>query len=150
MKGRIKPFLLHSLFFLATFIFTMSSPAQPTGNTDESKVGSYTLPPLLKTESGKDIKTRQQWEMIQRPRILRLFADNVFGRMPGKPKNIHYKLNAVDESALNGKAIRKEITIFFTKEDSGPFMTLLLYLPRHSNGKVPVLVGLNFDGNHTI
>lgn len=122
---------------------------QETGNTDEAKVGRYTLPPLLQTDDGKLIKTPLEWEILQRPRILQLFEQNVYGRYPDELNDIHYKTIGV-ANALNGKAVRKEVTIFFTSGDSGPSMTVLLYLPKRAKEKVPVFVGLNFQGNHTI
>lgn len=129
---------------------SFSANAQPPENTDEAKVGSYTLPPLLQTAEGREIKTAKEWETLQRPRILQLFADNVYGRFPGRPKDMKATLVSIDKTALNGKATRKEVAISFTKDKSGPVLHLLLYLPNNVKGKVPVFVGLNFEGNHTI
>lgn len=138
------------LCLLVLVVFSIVSKGQQIENTNEANVRQYTLPPLLQTENGQKIKTAKEWENRQRPYILQLFAQNVYGRIPGKPKEMHYKASAGAALALNGKAIRKEVTIFFTKGDSGPSMTLLLYLPRDTKGKVPVFIGLNFLGNHSV
>src|SRR4051794_33230107 len=82
--------------------------------------------------------------------MLKLFADNVYGRMPGKPQHMHFVVNSLDSLALDGKAIRKQITIFFTQESSSPSMELLLYLPKSVKGSVPVFTGLNFSGNQSV
>jgi hypothetical protein len=123
--------------------------AQDNLNYDESKIPPYTLPELLISDNGKVIRSSKEWEQIQRPAILKKFNENVYGRIPGKPKNIHYKITNVDNNALDGKAIRKEITVYFTKGEDGPSTVILLYLPNEVKGKVPVFVGLNFNGNHT-
>ena len=141
----IKSFVLFYIFIF----FSNGVIAQSTENFDESQAGTYTLPELLKTDKGKTIHTIKQWENIQRPLILRNFASHVYGRMPGRPKHFHIKQTSIDENALQGKAIRKEVTIYFTKGDHQPGMHVLLYLPKQVKGRVPVFTGLNFQGNHS-
>jgi hypothetical protein len=119
-------------------------------NYDESKIHPYTLPDPLQTKDGKRITNSQQWMQQQRPAMLKLFADNVYGRMPGKPKDIRFKIFSVDSNALQGKAVRKQVTIFFNSTASAPSMDVLLYLPRAAKKPVPVFIGLNFYGNQTI
>lgn len=119
-------------------------------NKDETKVPPYSLPDPLQGPGGKHISTSQQWMQQQRPLMLKLFADNVYGRMPGKPKNMHFKVYSIDSNALGGIAVRKQVTIFFTSNGAGPSMDLLLYLPRSAKKPVPVFMGLNFYGNQSI
>lgn len=152
MNKQYKPYLhLLKVFLLSLYVMAFSSvtSAQNTENFDESKVGEYTLPPLLITDNGKSITNAKEWETLQRPVILKKFIDNVYGRIPGRPGNMHFKTTNVDEHALNGKATRKEVVVYFTKDDSGPHMTVVLYLPNIQE-KVPMFIGLNFDGNHSI
>ena len=56
----------------------------------------------------------------------------------------------MDENALDGKAIRKEVALIVSTEKGELQMNLLLYLPKGTEDAVPVFVGLNFYGNHTI
>src|ERR1700749_2712133 len=86
--------------FLLTSVF-MTAQAQENINYNESKVPPYTLPDPLKTKDGKNITTTQQWMREQRPVWLALFAENVYGRMPGKPVGMDFKVSSVDSSALN-------------------------------------------------
>ena len=118
-------------------------------NYDEAKIPPYTLPDPLQLPNGKRITTSAEWMQQQRPKMLQLFADNVYGRLPGKPKELRFVVNAVDSFALGGKAIRKQVTIFFTGA-SEPSMEVLLYLPKYAKAPVPVFTGLNFYGNQTI
>lgn len=126
-----------------------NAQAQPVANTDETKAGSYTLPPLLRTGGGTIIKNARQWEAVQRPLLLQLFTDHVYGRVPGRPSAMHYKTIAEDHHALNGSATRKEVVLYFTRDTTGPSLHLLLYLPRRATS-VPVFMGLNFQGNHSV
>ena len=136
------------LFFASV---QMSASAQDILiNQDETKVPPYILPDPLVRPDGKRITSSQQWLQYQRAAMLKLFADNVYGRMPGKPKNMWFKVYSVDSNALQGKAIRKQVTIFFNSTASAPSMDLLLYLPRSAKKPVPVFIGLNFYGNQTI
>jgi hypothetical protein len=129
----------------------MNTSAQDIAiNNDEAKVPPYVLPDPLLESNGRHISNSQQWMQYQRGAMLKLFADNVYGRMPGKPENIHFKTYSVDSFALGGIAIRKQVTVFFSKGDSSPSMDLLLYLPRRAKKPVPVFIGLNFYGNETI
>jgi hypothetical protein len=129
---------------------TYSATAQSRGeNLDEAKVGSYTLPDPLIAKNGKRIKSAKEWMKIRRPEVLQLFSDHVYGKFPGNPEGLHYKVNSVDE-ALGGRAIRKQVTVYFGSDKNGPSMEVLLYLPKGAKKPVPVFAGLNFYGNHTV
>ncbi len=116
---------------------------------DEAQVPAYTLPALLITEKGKAVKDVTQWENKRRAEILKSFSEQVYGKTPGKKVLLNFEQQSVDEQALGGKATRKQVRIFFGKEKSR-HMDLLLYLPNHVTGPVPVFLGLNFTGNQTI
>ena len=40
--------------------------------------------------------------------------------------------------------------MYFTGEQNGPKMDILIYLPAKVNRPVPAFLGLNFYGNHSI
>lgn len=142
----MKPFLLVSLLL---FGYLVSSQAQETFNYDEGKVGEYTLPPLLTSNSGDIVTNEKEWKQ-RRAEILQLFQENVYGKFPRKPKHIHFEIKKINKNALAGKAISKQVRIFFTKGNKGPYMDVLLYLPSHTSKPVPVFVGLNFKGNQSV
>lgn len=125
-------------------------PYQKLANYDEAKVGNYELPALLKMVSGKNVTSARQWEKERRPEILKLFKANVYGEFPGKAAGQHYRVNKINNSALGGKAVSKQITVFFTKDEQGPSMEVLIYLPKNVNGPVPVFAGYNFCGNQCV
>lgn len=134
------------LVLLLLTVFLDRSNAQPV-NQDESKVPTYTLPPLLKTSSGETVKSARDWERKRRPEILRLFEREVYGQTPGSAIPVSYQVKSVEKAALGGKATRKEIRVLFPQDK---FMDLLLYVPNDARGKVPVFLGLNFLGNQSL
>ncbi|MGN6493994.1 MAG: glucuronyl esterase domain-containing protein [Agriterribacter sp.] len=110
---------------------------------------SYQLPNALITQAGKKIATTKEWEKLRRPEILALFENNVQGKTPATKIPLRFVIASVNQSALNGKAVRKQVTIHFgtAGKDS---MDLLLYLPNNAAKPVPVFLGLNFGGNQVI
>jgi len=118
-------------------------------NYDESKVPAYTLPDPLVMADGTPVRDAKTWRERRRPEILRLFQEHVYGRSPGRPKDLRFEVRSLEPNALGGKAVRKEVRIYFTADPDGPHMDLLVYLPR-SDRPVPVFLGLNFYGNHSI
>lgn len=115
----------------------------PAANYDEAKVPAYTLPDPL-----AGVKRPADWPR-RRQEILELFAREVYGRTPTKQLKITHELRSMDRLALGGQAIRKEITVFFSGKD-GPRMEIMLYLPAQAKGRVPVFLGLNYQGNHGV
>ena len=129
-----------------------NSPAEieeESFNYDESKVPAYTLPDPLLTSSGSKITHIETWRRLRRVEILKLFETHVYGRSPGRPRRTAHKVS-VDPSALGGKATRKQVSIFFKDDKTGPSINLLIYLPNSEKEAVPAFLGLNFNGNHSI
>ncbi len=147
LKVRSLPFSLMIGFTLACS--AASAQSRRNVNYDETKIKIENLPDPLLTLSGKKIKNRRNWERRRRPEILTLFEDHVYGRMPSRPKNIRYRLTEKSESALGGKAVRKQVTVYFPARDSNAAMNIILYLPKQ-NRRAPVFVGLNFMSNPSI
>jgi hypothetical protein len=51
--------------------------------------------------------------------------------------------------ALGGKAIRRQVAVYFSADKSGPKMDLLLYLPSGASKPVPLLLNVSFSANST-
>jgi len=137
-----------AMIVLAT-ICALNAKAQET-IYDESKVPEYTLPDPLLLCDGTKVKDAEMWRKQRRPEILNLFREHVYGRSPDKPKAMAYVTTSVQKKALNGKATRKEIIVYFTGREQDPNMTILVYLPNSRARPVPAFLGLNFSGNHSI
>lgn len=121
-----------------------------TANYDEAQVPAYTLPHPLVRADGSTITDAAAWRTQQRPALLRLFEEHVYGKAPGRPAAMRFAVRSVDPNALDGTATRKEVSIYFTEAAERPRMDLLIYLPNDRSGPVPAFLGLNFYGNHTI
>src|SRR5262245_34149216 len=127
MKTIFLLLMLASLLLSACWVGAQQ-PFKP--NYDEAKVPKYTLPDPLIMADGTPVKDAVAWNVNRRPEILRLYEENVYGRTPGgRPKEMTFEVTSVDKKALGGKAIRKEVSIYFTGKKDGPKMDLLIYLP---------------------
>lgn len=136
---------------LPSLLLMNAADAQPAGyNYDESKVPAYTLPDPLVANDGSRVTTADQWKSSRRAEVLKLFEEHVFGRRPGKLPATTFEVKSVDRGALGGKAVRKQLTIHLLGEREPEKLHVLLYLPAAATQPVPVFVGYNFNGNHTI
>ena len=117
-------------------------------NYTEAKVGTYTLPDPLTLLSGKPVRDARTWFDKRRPEIVKLFEENQFGRAPGRPAGLSFDVFDKGTPAFEGKATRRQVTVYFDKDKSGPRMDLLLYLPANAKGQVPVLLNAGFTANN--
>lgn len=119
-------------------VLTLAAWAQAP---DEIRALRSTLPDPL--ENCPDAET---WVSRRRPEILKLFQSQMYGYSPAAPDKLTFDVTSVAAGALGGRAVRKEITL---RVFDMP-LHLLVYLPAQAAKPVPVFVGLNFPGNHTI
>ena len=145
---RLKDLLL-AVLWASLCLPGRATPSEETIN-DEAKVPPYTLPDPLVLANGEKVTTADMWLSKRRPEILELFRREVYGRSPAPPKDLQFEVTSVDRAALGGKAVRKEVSIYFSSKKDGPRMDLLVYLPAKAQRPVPVFVGLNFGGNQTV
>src|SRR5688500_482852 len=117
---------------------------------DESAIPPYTLPDPLAFSDGQRVRDGREWLDRRRPEILRLFAEEVYGKAPGAPGGMRFEVRPDEPEALGGKATRTEVRVHFTGDDDGPRMDILQYLPSGRSSAVPLFVGLNFFGNHSV
>ncbi len=113
-------------------------------NYDEAKVGAYSLPDPLKLNNGKVVRDARTWYSKRRPEIMEIFETQQYGRAPGRPADESFDVVDAGTPALNGKALRKQITISFSKDKTGPSIDLLVYLPAAATKPVPMFFSINF------
>ena len=119
-------------------------------NYTEAKVGPYTLPDVLKLADGQPVRDAATWFEKRRPQIVRLFEENQYGRSPGRPADMSFDVFDKAGRAFGGKAIRRQVTIYFSRDKAGPQTDLLIYLPAGASKPVPLLLSLGFAGNNTM
>ncbi|MFA5264043.1 MAG: acetylxylan esterase [Opitutaceae bacterium] len=122
---------------------------QRPAKLDETPAPAYTLPDPLKCADGTAVSDADIWSTKRRTELLQLFTKEIYGRTPlGKPEGMHFEVESNDIYAFDGTATRKEVTIYFSPGKGGPAMHLLIYQPKGVS--LPVFLGLNFYGNHTV
>jgi len=124
------------------------SAQQPVAKYDESKVPVYTLPDPLVFNDGSKVTNKNEWNK-RRAEILQLFKNDVYGISPDWHGKLKVSEISRNENALNGLAVRKEIKLALINGNKELDIVMLLYLP-HSAKPVPVFIGYNFGGNHSV
>jgi hypothetical protein len=123
-------------------------------NYDEAKVPNHVLPDPLVAQDGTRVTDAATWRAKRRPELLELFSREMYGRTPGgRQAGMHWAVTSEDRAALGGKAVRKEITVWFTTRKEGPKMHLLVYQPAGAPGAHapwPAFLGYNFYGNQAV
>ncbi|HEY0943722.1 MAG TPA: acetylxylan esterase [Opitutaceae bacterium] len=151
------PLRLSASLAAATILAALSpamhaAPAEPI--YDEGKVPAYMLPDPLVCADGTPVRDAATWRAKRRPELLDAFAREVYGRTPaGRPPGIHWAVTSRDPAALGGKAVRKEVTVWFSEKEDGPKMRVLIYQPAgepDAHAPWPVFLGLNFFGNSSV
>ena len=135
---------------LAAPVLTASVWQPPGTISEESQVRPYSLPDPLVMTDGTRVTDGAGWRTRRRPELLRQFESVVYGSTPGPgPAAVASSLR-VDRAALGGAAIRTEVTLRLSSASPEPAIHVLLYTPANARGRVPVVVGLNFDGNQAV
>ena len=108
---------------------------------------------LLAWDGASDIETYDVVPPMPLPKapsrseILQTLEREMYGKAPAKPAKQGFELRERSEEAFGGKAIRKQLSLWY----EGPpgkrgKMELLMYLPK-TKAKVPVFLGMSFGGN---
>ncbi len=117
----------------------------PPATYDETKVPRYTLPPLLVSNDARPVRDTAAWE-ARREEVRALLESQMFGRAPGRPGDLSFRLVSLDKTALHGSAVRKDVEIGVR----GKTLRLQLYLPARAARPVPVFLGLGFGPNQAV
>lgn len=105
-------------------------------NYDEALANPFPkLPPLLRLENGKAVKTRQDWERQRRPELIEIFEREVIGRVPAGIPPVEW-----EEVGREG-ATRKLVGRVGPVE-----MAATLTLPAHARRPAPVMILFTFRG----
>jgi len=138
------------VFFCFALILLYTYSAMSQTNYDEEKVPEYQLPDVLVTHDGQKVSDKEQWENLRRPEIMELFSKEMFGVVPDVEVDFDFEVTKHIAGVLDGMADLKEIDLIFSNSNGKETASLLLFLPSGADGPVPLFLGLNFFGNHTI
>ena len=105
--------------------------------------------PLLMFDGSK-VATKDDWFNKRRPEARKaLFEHYMYGRRPGAQADSAAKVNYEDPKAYGGKATRGEVVVTVDGYDKSK-INVLLAIPNGRKAPVPVFVGMNFSGNHSL
>jgi len=125
----------------------------PTGhitNYDEDKVPPYTLPDPLLLADGQPVRDAATWFARRRPEILKLYEEDIYGRVPANAPRVRFEVAQTIPDALDGQAVFKLVLIHFGDKPDGPTVHLHMYLPAKAAGPVPLLLHMVFFNNAPI
>ncbi len=115
-------------------------PGNPAGLYDESRVPQYKLPDPLVTLNGKRVTDTSAWNQLRRPEILRMFENDVYGKAAvDRPGEMHWETTEVDTFAMDGSAVEKKVTLYFSGDNAWPKLEINIILPKTAT-PVPVFL----------
>lgn len=117
---------------------------------------SEQYPDPLKMRDGTPVNTVEEWNTKRKPELKALFQHYMYGQLPPAPQ-ITATVRSTFSDCLGGKATMKQVAIAFGPADC-PTINLLLIVPNRAADKQgqaprlapPVILGLNFTGNHSV
>lgn len=133
---------------LLTIAVNTSVYAQETLDSEYHLIAP--LPNSLLSNDGVPVENSREWEEERRDEVLELFRTHVYGRVPQAEVSIEFELLWKNKKALGGNAKMKEVEVRVSKGDSELDFTMLIFLPADAVEAVPLFLGLNFNGNHTV
>ncbi len=105
----------------------------------------HAVPDVFQSIDSGKITTPVNWLSIRRPEIVRLFENNVYGQVPKAYDSLTYSITNQDGSALQGKALLKEIDITLWRKQTPVTVQLVLYLPLSAKVPPPLFMYLKPD-----
>lgn len=107
------------------------------------------LPDALRRFDGSRIGSAEEWNRLARPELKSLFQHYMYGHFPPPPRRVEAKVRHEDRNALGGTATLREVVLRFGPPEA-PVINLLVVTPKQRAGQVPVILGINFCGNHAV
>lgn len=126
----------------------ISAPASEFPGVDKLPSRPAMPDPLVMAD-GSPVSTKADWFAKRRPELKAQFEHYMYGKAPAAPGKVTATVDREDKKALGGKATLKEITLAFGPPET-PKVHLLLVVPNDRKGPVPVFLGINCFGNHTV
>ena len=75
-------------------------------NYDELTANPYPFyPDALVTESGKRVTNAKMWYKVRRPELVKLFEDNVYGRIPDNVPNVKWEVTNEEKKDFAGTPV---------------------------------------------
>jgi dienelactone hydrolase len=128
----------------------LSPSAPPSFPAVEQLPSVKEFPDPLTNLAGKKVTTPEQWKRERRPELMELFKHYMYGQYPNVKVTISSKVLFENKMAFGGIGTLREIEVSVGIKNCPPFHVLLALPNARPQSGVPVFVGLNFSGNHTL
>ncbi len=102
------------------------------------------LPEILISNSGKKIKTVEQWTAARKPELFEEFEKNIYGRQPNNIPKVSWKIKIIDREIVNRIPVLAKEIIGIVDNTACPEISveikMMLVVPTNIKGPVPVLM----------
>ncbi len=121
-------------------------------NYDDAKADNFVLTDPFKLKNGAIVKDAKMWWQQRRPELLKEFENEIYGKIPANTPKVIFEVAGVDNTALNGKAIKKTIIGHIDNSKypaAKPSIDITIYVPANAKGPVPLMIvlgGLQLPG----
>ena len=114
-------------------------------NYDESKANPYPeIPELMKTNSGKKVKTAKQWYEVRRPEIIEDFEREVYGRLPENIPSVTWTITAQEIETVGMMRVKAKQLVGHVDNSACPSINvdikMVVVTPADAKGPVPLLM----------
>jgi hypothetical protein len=117
-------------------------------NYNKSKIAPYKLESPIEFVNGDKVKNMADWQRRRRE-ILEIFAKEMYGAEPPPVEKLVTEL--VDKKvSVAGYAERLRYRMWFKADKTGPCVNWIVWVPRFAKKPVPVILFLNYRGNHEL
>ena len=135
---------------LLCFMLTAHAQRRPEPNYDEARVPRFVLPDVLTCNDGSRVTNKKEWERKRRPELMELFSKLEYGRTPKEKIRMSATLLEENPNALGGLATMQQVCLRFEGNGRHINTLLLAFIPNTKKGRVPVMIGYNFKGIHSL
>ena len=109
------------------------------------------VPELMTTFDGTNVSTREQWETIRAPELLKEFTTEEYGKRPvERPPALAFEKAEPDKVMMDGQAIRKRIRVMYAGPYGGGTFTFTAFIPRQEKPAPAFLLICNRNPDENI
>ena len=124
-----------------TLLAAVAVAASNVGFADFKKPDEpQNVPELMKTAAGEAVTTREQWEKIRRPELLRTFLEKEYGARPvERPADLKFEQLGADADVYGGKAVKKVVRGTYSGPGGAASFTFAAWIPKSAK-PVPAFI----------
>ncbi len=105
------------------------------------------LPDPLVRFDGQPVRTAREWLTRRRPELKALFQHYMYGHLPPPPRAVTASHRYTNPAFLGGRATLREVVLRLGPPGA-PEINLAVVTPNGGRKPAPVILGVNFCGNH--